>query len=105
LGVCNDAAAVPHWTTAELYAEIVWLLDRAIVDEDRQPELDAQLENIYRSLADPRFTDGFGAAVAERAVDAYVGTVDCMAARGAVLDVLLGEYQRLWEQAGRTFGF
>jgi hypothetical protein len=36
----------PYWTTAELYSQIVWLLDRAIEDEDRQPQLDAQLENI-----------------------------------------------------------
>ena len=97
----------PYWTTAELYSEIVWLLDRAIEDEDRQPELDRQFEAIYAALADPRFADGFGAAVVERAISTHVAIIDGMAARGAVLDVLLEEYEARFMAAvdapGRTF--
>jgi len=87
------------WDNPQLYSEIVRLLDRAVEDEDRQPELDAQLENIYRSLADPRFTDGFGAAVVERAISTHVAIIDGMAARGAVLDALMEEYETRFSAA------
>jgi len=50
----------PYWTTAELHAEILRLLDRAVQDEDRQPQLDAQFENIFDALSDSVFRDYFG---------------------------------------------
>jgi hypothetical protein len=46
----NDDAAARRLEQPELYTQIVRLLDRAVMDEDRQPELDAQFDNIYDAL-------------------------------------------------------
>jgi hypothetical protein len=69
-------------------------------------ELDAQLENIYDALADPGFRDYFG--VIDAAINAHLALIDGIAARGALLDLLMEEYERralaAMEAPGRMFG-
>ncbi len=94
LRVRDDGPPYPYWTTAELYSEIVWLLDRGILDEVRQPELEAQFGAIYSAPSTLGLRDFLGA----------VG----MATSGAVLDALLQEYEARLRAAvdapGRVFG-
>lgn len=71
-------------------------LNRAIQDEDRQPERDALFANIYGALSDG-LRDYFG--MIDAAINTQLALIDGMAVRGAVLDVLLQEYETRFRAA------
>lgn len=85
------------------------LLDAVEADAATQPRRDALLENLYSALADPRldgnsWADGYIA----NGIDAYTVICGGVAARAALLDYHLCEFQDRMEQAmrspDRTFG-
>lgn len=88
--------------------DLVALFDLVEADEAAQPERDAMLENLYAALDDPRLADSFGSVFIEQGIDSLILLCGCAAARAALLDYHLGEYQRRLEEAmaspDRTFG-
>ncbi len=78
-------------------------------DESTQPTRDALLENLYSALADPRLDgNSWAEGYIANGVDAYTIICGGVAARAALLDFHLEEYQSRLEQAmqspDRSFG-
>lgn len=84
------------------------LLDAVEQDESMQPTRDALLENLYSALADPRLENSWGERFIVNGIDAYVIICGGVAARAALLDYHLEDYERRLQDAmrspERTFG-
>jgi hypothetical protein len=83
------------------------LIDAVEQDESTQPTRDTLMENLYSALADPRLENLWGEAFILQGVDACTIVCDGCAARGALLDYHLEDYERRLEEAmrsDRTFG-
>ena len=76
------------------------LIDRCEADAAQRTAREAMMSDIYAAL-DAHLDDGFGAAVIENAIDSYLVLCGFVAARAALLDRWLGEYQTRLEQAMR----
>lgn len=84
------------------------LIDAVESDESAQPIRDALLENLYGALSDPRMENLWGETFIAQGVEAYTTVCVGCAARAALLDYHLDEYQCRLEEAmrfpDRTFG-
>jgi hypothetical protein len=84
------------------------LIDAVEADESTQPARDAIMENIYAAIADPRLEDSWGEGFIVNGIDAFMILEAFVAARGALLDYHLNEYQEQLEDGmhrpDRTFG-
>lgn len=78
------------------------LIDAVEQDESTQPTRDALLENLYSALADPRPENSWGETFILNGVDAYTIICGGVAARAALLDYHLCEYQCRLEEAMRS---
>ena len=77
------------------------LIDRVEQDEAEQPSRDALLENLYAALADP-LLETWGETFILNGIDAYMILCGFVAARAALLDYHLDEYQAHLEQGMRS---
>ena len=78
------------------------LIDAVEADESTQPTRDALMENLYAAIADPRLENLWGEAFIAQGVDAYTIICGGVAARAALLDFHLDEYQWRLEAAMRS---
>jgi hypothetical protein len=78
------------------------LIDAVETDEATQPTRDALMENLYSALAGPRLENSWGETFITNGVDAYIVICGGVAARAALLDYHLCEYEDRLEQAMRS---